>query len=301
MKRAPLRKPLKKREPKILGRTREPYKFLTAGTPLLKSCRRTPPRWRHFEVDTDLDYLIWYADRNVKRIALDDIEDILFGQVTPGFHKSPRSEVVHQSFSIKYKHNKYLDLICLTHSDCKMWYHSLRNLLKNIRNGCKWRRMRDIPTPHQLEKSNNAIFPTKDGKTWTKYCGYIERSRSQIRELLKRSKELWNLSCMTSMRKRLKKQMVWLDARAEDTETSDYLLMTQYDELRAVRVEIRVLQSKVAVMLRVKNSKRSYRSNIFQFDYSSNSRNISSSNCTDLSWIETQGSYCSRPRQKQAF
>jgi len=208
LKRPPLRKPLKKSEPKKLGRSREPHKFLTAGTPLLKLCRRKPRRWRHFEIDTDLEYLIWYADRKIKRIALYDIEDVLLGQVTPGFHKSPRSEVFHQSFSIKYKRNKYLDLICLTHRDCKMWYHSLRNLLKNIRNGCKWRRMGDIPIPHQLEKSNNAIFPAKEGKTWTKYVEYLERSRYQIRDLLKRSKELSNFSCIILMRKQLKKQLI---------------------------------------------------------------------------------------------
>jgi len=295
MKRAPHRKSRKKRKPKKLDRSREPYKFLTAGTPLLKLCRREPPHWRHFEVDNDLEYLIWYAGRNIKRIALDDIGEVLLGQVTPGFNKSPRSEVVHQSFSIKYKHNKYLDLICLTHRDCKMWYDSLRNLLKNIRNGCKWRRMRDIPIPQQLEKSNNAIFPAKDGKTWTKYVGYIERSGFQIRELLKRSKELSKFPCVISMRKRLKKQMIWLDARAEDTKTSEYLLMTQYDELRAVRVEIRVFQYKVAAMLREKNSKWSYLSNIFQFGNSSKSPESSSSRCSDPSSIGTEGSYSLLP------
>jgi len=77
--------------------------------------------------------------------------------------------------------------------------------------------------------------------------------------------------------------------------------MTQYDELRAVRVEIRVLQHKVAAMLREKNSKRSYLSNIFQFGYSSNSRNVSSSNCIDPSSIETQASYCSRPIRNMPY
>merc|ERR1719410_1023569 len=101
------------------------------------------------------------------------------------------------------------------------------------------------------------------------------------------------------MRKRLKKQMVLLDALAEDTKTSDYLMMTQYDELRAVRVEIRVLQYKVAAILREKNSKRS--SNIFQFGYFSNSRNSSSSNRTDPSSIKTQGSYCPRPIRNMPY
>jgi len=163
-----------------------------------------------------------------------------------------------------------------------MWYSSLRNLLKNIRNGCKWHWIRDIRIPLQLEKNKNPIYPAKDGKLWTKYIENLKRTQYQIHELLSSSKELSNFSCVTSMRKRLKKLMKWLDTLTEDAETSDYLLMTQYDKLRALRVEIRVLGYKVAGLLREKNSKRSYLSNIFQFVYNSSTTESCSSNGTDL-------------------
>jgi len=118
---------LKKRRVEKLRKCRKPYEFLTTGSPLLKVPSRKPSHWRHFEVDVDLEYLISYGNKNSigqTRIALVDIEDVLLGQVTPGFHKCPRSQLIHQSFSIKYKRKRYLDLICLTHHDCQMWYHS---------------------------------------------------------------------------------------------------------------------------------------------------------------------------------
>jgi len=268
-------------ERKSLKRTRKPYEFLTTGTPLLKFCSRKPPHWRHFEVNTDLEYLIWYADKkSIKqtRIALIDIEDVLLGQVTPGFSKCPRSQLFHQSFSIKYKRKKYLDLICLTHRDCQMWYYSLRHLLQNIRDGDKWRWINDIQIPRQNEKSKNAIYPAREGKTWVKYIEYLERSQYQIRELLKQSEELLNFSDVSFMRKRLKEQIKQVDRWAEDAETSEYLLMTQYDELRAIRVEIRVLQYKVAALLKEKTSKGGHLFNIFRFGSFSSSAKSSFSN-----------------------
>jgi len=294
---APQRKLLKKRQPKKLCRSQKPYEFLTTGTPLLKFCRRKPPHWRHFEVDTDLEYLIWYADKkSIKqtRIALIDVEDVLLGQVTPGFQKCPRSQLFHQSFSIKYKRKKYLDLICLTHRDCQMWYYSLRHVLKNIRDGNKWRRMRDIQIPQKHEKSKNAIYPARDGKTWTKYIEYLERSQYQIQRLLKQSEEILKFSGVLSMRKRLKKQLQQLDAWAEESESSEYLLMTQYDELRAIRVEIRVLQYKVAALLREKSSNGSRFSNIFQFG-SSKTPTDSCSNCSVPLSMGPSSSTCSGP------
>jgi len=279
-------------------RSRKPYEFLTTGTPLLKFCRRKPPHWRHFEVNSDLEYLIWYAVKKSSkqtRIALIDIEDVLLGQATPGFSKSPRSQLFHQSFSIKYKRNKYLDLVCLTHHDCQMWYYSLRRLLQNIRDGNKWRLMKDIQIPQQNEKSKNAIYPAGEGKTWLKYIEYLERSQYQIRELLKQSEELLNFSDVSSMRKRLKKQIKQLDRWAEDAETSEYLLMTQYDELRAIRVEIRVLQYKVAVLLKEKHSNGGHLLNIFGFGSFSSSAKSSFSNRVSPLLMEQHGFNSSQP------
>jgi len=54
--------------------------------------------------------------------------------------------------------------------------------------------------------------------------------------------------------------------------------MTQYDELRAIHVEIRVLQYKVAALLKEKNSKGGHLYNIFGFGSSSSSQKNSSSN-----------------------
>lgn len=263
-----IKKSMKKRKPKKLRRSRKPYEFLTTGTPLLKYCRRKPPHWRHFEVDTDLEYLVWYSDtKPIKqtRISLADIDDVIFGQVSPGFQRTPRSRLFHQSFSIKYQGKNYLDLICVTYRDCQMWYHSLKNVIKNIRDGNKWLRMREIDIPNKPEKSKNAIYPARDGKTWEKYLTLLHRSQDNIRQLLKRSEELLESSGVLTMRKRLKKQIRQLDTWAEDAKTSEYLLLTQYDELRVIRVEIRVLQYKVACLLREKASKGTILSNIFHF------------------------------------
>jgi len=67
------------------------------------------------------------------------------------------------------------------------------------------------------------------------------------------------------MRKRLHKQRKLLDSWAVDAETSDYLLMTQYDELRAIRVEIHALQYKVTSLLKEKKSNGGHPYIIFPF------------------------------------
>jgi len=291
------RKPLKKCKSKNLGRSRKPYEFLTTGTPLLRLCKRKPPDWRHFEVDTDLEYLIWYDDRKFikqTRIPLVDIEDIVLGQGTPGFHKCPRSQLTHQSFSIKYKRKKYLDLICLTYRDCQMWYYGLQQVVNNIREGYKWRRMSNIQIPHKHEKSKNAIYPAKDGETWIKYVKYLKRSKYRIQQLLKQSEELLNFSCTLSMRKRLKAQFKQLNIWIEDTETTDYLLETQYNELRAMRVEIWVLQYKVAALLREKLSRGSVLPRIVQFCSSSGTPPSSSAKYTGPLFRKQQSSGYSR-------
>jgi len=136
-----------------------------------------------------------------------------------------------------------------------MWYYSLKHVVKNIREGNKWRRMSDIQMPRKHEKSKNAIYPARYGETWVKYIKYLERSQYQIQELLKQSEELLDFSCTLSMRERLEAQMKLLNIWIEDSKTTDYLLMTQYNKVRAMRVEIRVLRHKVAALLRQKLSR----------------------------------------------
>jgi len=209
------RKPMKKSNPEKLRRSQKTYKFLTTGTPLLKYCRRNSPHWRHFEIDTDLECLVWYSDtKPIKqtRIRLADIEDVIFGQVSPRFQKNPRSRLFHQSFSIKYKGKNYLDLICVTHRDCQMWYHGLKNVIKNIRDGDKWLRLKKIDIPNKPEKSKNAIYPAGEGETWIKYVNHLHRAQDQIQELFKRSEELLESSSVLTMRKMLKKRIKQLDA-----------------------------------------------------------------------------------------
>jgi len=172
-----------------------------------------------------------------------------------------------------------------------MWYKSLTHLLQNIRDGDKWRWMKDIQIPHQNEKSKNAIYPAREGETWVKYIENLERSQYEIRKLLKQSEELLNYSNVSSMRKRLNKQTKQLARWAEDAETSDYLLMTQYDELRAIRVEIRVLQYKVAALLKEKNSKGEHLFNIFRGSFSSSKK-------SSLSFISPKW-YRRMPREKK--
>jgi len=274
-------KRLKRRKQKNLRRSQKPYEFLTTGTPMLKYCRRKSPHWRHFEVDTDLEYLVWYSDTKSKRqtrIRLADIEDVVFGQVSPGFQKNPRSRLFHQSFSIKYKGKNYLDLICVTNRDCQMWYHSLKNVIKNIREGDKWRHMREINIPHKHEKSKNTIYPARDGKTWMKYLNDLHSSQDQIQELFKRSEELLESSGVLTMRKWLKKRIKQLDAWAEDAKTCEYLLLKQCDEIRVIRVEIKVLQFKVRCLLREKASKGTGLSNFIPFGSSFNTPESSITN-----------------------
>merc|ERR1719228_2371419 len=68
------------------------------------------------------------------------------------------------------------------------------------------------------------------------------------------------------MRKRLKVLIEKLDKWAGEIETKEWIMLTQYDELRMIRVEIRVLQIKVDVLRNVlvqeqSNNKRCIMSN----------------------------------------
>jgi len=231
--------------------SREPYEFITTGTPLLKYRRWKDPHWRHFEVDTSLENFIWYSyGKSIKksRIALSDIDAVLQGQVSPEFRKRPRKELEHQSFSIRYKGGKYLDLICINQEDFQMWFSSLKQLIENIQMGNKHAPFDPIKIRQTQEKSKEAIYPKKDGVTWHKYVGNLRRSQTQVKELLKMSEKLLKFLSVLPMRNRLKRLLKKLKKWADAVETSDWLMLTQYDELRMIRVEIRVLQIKVDVL-----------------------------------------------------
>jgi len=183
-----------------------------------------------------------------------------------------------------------------------MWYYSLKQVVKNIREGCKWRRMRDVQIPHKHERSKNAIYPAGDGEKWIKYVKYLHQLQYQIRELIKQSEDLSNFSCTLSMRKRLREQNEHLNFLIQDAETTEYLLRTQYDELRTMRVEIRVLQYKVAVLLREKGSRGSgVFSKIFQLSSSPITPSNSSGKYTVSSSRGQQSSHYSRATHDAAL
>jgi len=228
------------------------YEFLTTGTPLLKYRRWKDPHWRHFEVDSNLDNFIWYSDgKSTKksRIALTDINEVLTGQQSPEFKRRPRKELEHQSFSIKYKATKYLDLICINQKDFQMWVNSLKQLILNIQAGNKYAPSRPIEIRQKQERSKEPIYPKKDGSNWHKYVDNLERSQVQIRRLLNRSEKLTKFLTVHPMRRRLKRLLRKLEKWADDAETSEWLMLSQFDELRMIRVEIRVLWIKVEVLM----------------------------------------------------
>jgi len=245
----------KRRGHKKLTGYRKPYdsyEFLTTGTPLLKYRRWKDPHWRHFEVDTNLDNFIWYSDgKSVKksRIALTDINEVLVGQQSPEFKRRPRKELEHQSFSIKYKATKYLDLICINQKDFTMWVNSLKQLIHNIQAGNKYEKFLPIEIRQKQERSKEPIYPKKDGANWHKYVDNLERSQVQIRRLLNMSEKISKFLTVHPMIKRLRRLLRKLEKWADDAETSEWLMLSQFDELRMIRVEIRVLQIKVEVLM----------------------------------------------------
>jgi len=102
--RAKIKEPNRKKR----SRKQKPKDFLTTGTTLLY-CRRDNHHWRHFEVDTALNSLVWYSPTisiTKTRVALADINEVVLGQKSPGFCKFSRKSLIHQSFSIKYQSNK---------------------------------------------------------------------------------------------------------------------------------------------------------------------------------------------------
>jgi len=243
---------------------------------MMKCCSQKSPHWRHFEIDVDLDYLVWYSpSKSVKktRIELVNIMDVIKGQQSPGFKKCQCTDLVNRSFSIKYNGRKSLDLICITERDSFMWYHSLRQIINNVRGRDKWRQLRVIKLPPQKEKVEKTLFTSMNGKRWMKWVAELQRAQRQIWELLERSEQLQHLYGILFMRKRLKRQIHQLLTYEEETEESECVLQTQHDDLRCIRIEIAVLQYKVDNLLKEneKISKGNIFSNLFQFTSSSRS------------------------------
>jgi len=240
---------------------------------LLKYCRHNDPHWRHFEVDRTLNYLVWYSpSKSIRKtlISLVDIDEVVLGQKSPGFRKFPHKLLVQQSFSIRYQGNKWLDLVSMTHRDCQMWHYSLNQLLLNIWEGDKWSPLIPMRIPYKQEKSKNPIYPARDGKTWIRYVADLEKAQSRIWDLLKKSEELKNFYGIASMRKQLIKHNHKLSKMAKDAQFIGYLMLSNKNELRSIRIEIRVLTYKVSVLLKEKASKDSIFSNLLLFGSSSN-------------------------------